>query len=98
MTKESLIDQLLKGAEEVVNIAKRPFVKAKVKSAIESAVRSAEEAKVDANIELNDLRKKLIEEPKRAEDILNQIVDKRGTIIAANDTIAALKEEQGELF
>ena len=98
MNKESLIDQLLKGAEEVVNAAKRPFVKAKVKSAVESAIRSAEEAKVDASIELSDLRKKLVENPKSAEGILNSIVDTRSTIIAANDTIAALIAEKEELF
>ena len=98
MSEKTLIDRLLEGAEEVVNAAKRPFVKAKVKSAVESAIRSAEEAKVDASIELSDLRKQLVEHPKDAETTLNRILDKRGTIVAADETIAALKAEQKELF
>ena len=94
----SLIDKLLKGAEDVVKEAKRPFVKAKVKSAIESAIRSAEEARVDANIELGDLRKVLVESPKDAGVTINKIVGERNTIEEADATIDALKAEQEELF
>lgn len=94
----SLIDELLKGAEEVVEKAKRPFVRKKVKRSIESAIENAEEQKVDASIALQDLRKRLVEEPANASSILNSIVDKRGTILTADETIAALKAEQEELF
>ena len=94
----SLIDKLLDGAEEVVEKAKRPFVKKKIKRSVDSAIENAEEQKVDASIELQDLRERLVKEPTNAASILNAIIDRRTTIDAADETIKALEAEKDELF
>ena len=94
----SLIDELLKAAEEVVEKAKRPFVKKKVKRVIETGIEDCEEQKVDAQLKLAELRGEFVKDTTKAASILNDIVAQRIIIKAADETIEAIKEEQEELF
>ena len=93
-----LIDKLLDNAKDVVEAAKKPFIKKKLTRAFESALDSAEEKKVNSELRIQDLREKLIKEPERANDILNSIVEERTTIKRADLTIDAIKKEKTEWF
>ena len=93
-----LIDKLLDNAKEVVDKAKRPFIKKKLTRAFESAIDNAEEQKTDAELKIQDLREKLVKEPENAESILNDLIDQKILIVRADRTIEVIKEEKKVWF
>ena len=96
--KESLIDQLLVGAEKVIDAAKRPFVKKKISRVFESAADSLEEKITDASIAIQNLRAKLVEKPENAASVLDQIIEQRNIIDRAEKTKDFLAAEKKEMF
>lgn len=98
MSKESLIDQLLNGAEAVIKAAKRPLVKKQIKRAFEAAIDDVDGKLVDAQLQLQDLRESIVKNPSSASAFINQIVEQKTVIERAEKTKKFLQAEQEELF
>jgi hypothetical protein len=96
--KKSLIDQLLEKAEDVLEAARRPYVRKRIKRAIESAQDSANDKADQAEIKITKLRKELVEDETRTANILKEIVELRNEIEAARRTADLFGAEQKELF
>lgn len=98
MAKESLIDQLLSGAEAVIKAAKRPLVKKQIKRAFEAAIDDVDGKLVDSQLKLQDLLESIVKNPESASSFINQIVEQKSLIERAEKTKLFLQAEQEELF
>jgi hypothetical protein len=98
MAKETLIDRLLSGVDEVVKAAKRPLVKKQIKRAFEAAIDNVDGQLVDAQLKLQDLREAIVKNPESASSFINSIVEQQAKIDNAEKTKVYLTKEQTELF
>jgi hypothetical protein len=98
MAKETLIDRLLEGVDEVIKVAKRPLVKKQIKRAFEASIDNVDGQLVDAQLKLQDLREAIVKNPESASSFINQIVEQQAKIERAEKTKVFLEKEQTELF
>lgn len=98
MSKETLIDKLLSGVDEVVKAAKRPLIKKQIKRAFEAAIDNVDGQLVDAQLKLQDLREQIVKNPESASSYINSIVEQQAKIDNAEKTKVYLEKEQTELF
>lgn len=94
----SLINDLLEKGKQIIDIAKRPLIVAKLSRAFESAIDSTKEKEVDQEIKIQELRLKLVETPEDAEKTLNAIIACREEIRKAKRTAEIVEEERLLLF
>lgn len=98
MSKETLFEKIWKGAEEALEIIKKPIIKRSIKNGISGGITSALDQGLEVELDIAKMREGMIKKIVSVEEGLNQIVALRAQQRAINDAAEDLKKEYKEMF